>query len=478
MTDILHQFWFGTMPERVSRWCASMRDFASGIGYGYRLDSFEDVARLYPRSPFISLFREMFNIAPNATTASLFSDWYRVRILADEGGIYADSDFYLDRLPEWRPSADVSLFGEKAYSEQLATGLTWCRGERGREALKLAADEVERHLLASFGSPSDDDFAQRFIDLVRTDRAVDRGFSLVGLIGPRFIRQRVFPRWKAQGYTFEAIPRDVAANLSKREHLKTSPAIWHYGAGSWRLKKGWDSLAASAVERDRAAAERKEARSERLSALPPHLRPQGAAILPDFGRTSADIAPEGGKITAGTLPASVRTIFRVPRSARRIVIFSNVTRGFDFGAIGLREGDFCVHINRAKHFREAFSVPGTSHVLLVRHGANPRTKKRIWFIPSGVDFEGFEQVAFVNDHFAAGELPAWKEYYRLNPDKHPTSGWIAAVIFRALAPRLPLILAGFDPANNHGTCMWSGHAWMYEAEYYRKHHFNAIPPRS
>ena len=466
----LHQIWLGScLPKHMQPWAASMRKLAAALGMQYNLADRNWLECHYALSPAWALLSAALDFLPNPTTASLISDWFRLRALADEPGcIYADTDFICQQTPTWRPTADIAFFGEKAYSEQLATGLTWCNGERGQAAAALMVREVEARLAQRLGSPTAPDFRSRFVEAVRTDKG--KGVSLLDIIGPRYVRDAVFPKLTAAGFTIEAIPREVSANKSKLRCLDVRPSIVHVGCGSWRVRTGWDEANAKAEAEEAVEKRKQETRQNLLASLPPHLMPQGRAILPDSPATASSNA------AAPDVPAEVRSLLDVPKDAKRVVVFSNVTKGFPDVPSLLRPGDWCIHLNRAAHMQEALQVEGTHHALIVRHGRNPETKLRIWYIPPVRDFEGAEQVIFVNDHIPATNRPWWKRYHQECPEKCPTTGFIAANLMRDLAPHLPLLLVGFDPATPHGTMRWKGHAWKNEAEWYARMGFHTLPP--
>lgn len=194
---------------------------------------------------------------------------------------------------------------------------------------------------------------------------------------------------------------------------------------------------------------------------PPYLRPQAAGILPP--RRELQVARRGS--------AAPHTPYHIPEGVRRVVVLSNITRGFP--AFELRAGDLVLHCNLAAHREEAMAVPGTHHWLFVRQGKSAGTRGKIWFTPDS--FTGFERVVFIDD--AKLEAYKWRaEWRQYSGRKSPSTGFLVANIVRESAPELPLILVGFDPAADHGTCRWRGHNWEAEAAWYAQRGFCLVRP--
>ena len=156
---------------------------------------------------------------------------------------------------------------------------------------------------------------------------------------------------------------------------------------------------------------------------------------------------------------------------KRIVVISNITRGFDPAPI-LRTGDLVIHLNHARHAAATIFKPGTRHILFLRH--NTASGPRLTWFHSG-PLQGFEKLIPIND---TEFLPRfrWWSAWRARSAKSPTTGFIAANCARELYPATPLLLAGFDPGRDHGTGRWQGHDWQAEADWYRARGFATLPP--
>lgn len=167
--------------------------------------------------------------------------------------------------------------------------------------------------------------------------------------------------------------------------------------------------------------------------------------------------------------------FPIFPGTRRIVVFSNVTDGFSVDKVGLRAGDLCIHINKAANAAEAMKVRGTRHILMVRHGkGGSRGSGFKWYAPECID--GFDHVFFTPTYKSCSDLPWWHPYVAANHGKVPSTGYMAYRMSRSEAPGIPVVLAGFDPGVDHGTPMFSGHAWAYEAAVYKREKAVLVKP--
>lgn len=487
----LHQIWLGgELPEKMLPWCSSMERLASALGYQYKLWTQYELEARYKDHPVLSIFDQGRKLVPTSTIFGLASDWFRYALLADFGGIYADTDMLAQNIPAlstYSPEADIVFSNEGRNGDLPCIGLIWCNGERGQKAARILSNAATARLLETL-PPDAENFGSRLVNIARQDICVS-GIARYG-IGPVALRSIFIPAMEKEGYSCKTVPRPVEADrryLPSAWLLHNSAAAWYNRGADWEALAQaaalWDSdrndLAAleAALQSDLDAASAEDASLENsaalaraaewnatLSTLPAHLRPQGVAALPQLSRRPAATLQE-------PVPDTVTALISVPRGARRILVFSNVTEGFP--EIELLPGDWCIHINRARHYAETIRVPRTSHALIVRSGLTPR-RRIMWFNPPRVT--GIAQIVYLRHGNPIAQRPWWREYLRANPRKFPTSGFIAANLMRDLAPRLPLILVGFDPANDHGTCMWHGHAWKYEAQWYADHHFTILPP--
>lgn len=475
--NIIHQIWIGdTMPQQNLDWCASVRALAQRLGMGYRLDSWAAVTSKYAKNRVMPILQAAIRALPHATTYSLISDWYRTRILADEGGWYCDTDFEAVGTPTWHPTADIALFNELGKSERVATELTICNGLRGQKACRILAEGMEEKLLRTLPDPESPDWCSRYINTVRTDPP-QRLYALIGYIGPKFVRTHLLPKLAEAGYTWEAIPLETACNRRKRAFLPNGQScIWHHGTGTWiKPHYDWDAQLKNAKELDAKLTrmrQLRESRALRLINTPEHLRPQGISALPEPRRKA--ISQQRAAHEPRPAHENLPQILRVPGGIKRIIVFSNVTNGFP--NVQLKADDWCLHCNTARHLDEASRIPGTRHALLVRHSDDRATHRITWNIPGSMI--GANQVVFLNPGCGIGVYPWYKTYKATCPNQSPTTGFIAANLARTLRPDLPLILVGFDPGIRHGTPMGKCHAWEYENRWYYEQHFTLLRPKT
>lgn len=204
-----------------------------------------------------------------------------------------------------------------------------------------------------------------------------------------------------------------------------------------------------------------------MQGAPIWLRPQGCTMLPE------PIAAQQGAGCGVAVRNGWPAPLRLPSGTRRVVVLSNVTRGFSLSGLNLGKGDVCIHCNHARHAAEAMEVEGSRHFLFVRHGKGNDPRGWHWYHEGG--FDGFERVLFVDDAAMLSPMQWYGEWKKISR-KSPTTGFIAANMVRELYPKVELVLAGFDPGVQHGTTMWKGHDWASEARWYGQRGFTLIRP--
>lgn len=75
----------------------------------------------------------------------------------------------------------------------------------------------------------------------------------------------------------------------------------------------------------------------------------------------------------------------------------------------------------------------------------------------------------LSDKALAKERRWFSEYKHATKNASPTTGWIAYQLLREQYPDSEVVLVNFLPDGDNGSYKWHKHAWLYEAEYYRKH---------
>lgn len=426
-----------------------VRRAAEAAGWRYRLWGWEELLAAFGAEPVAGVFRRAFELPPEvmspAVVASLACDYYRSRVLADGGGVYLDADFECrGPWPDFAGllgAAGVDVLGLAEFFRGVM-----CAGffavDDG-EPMRCAAEAAAAYLLRTL-PPESADFAARLVAECRRDGG--RGGLAQHGVGPGWRRRVVLPLWERAGVRWAFVPRTAVGHRQWRE----AAALVHMGAARWHEQEGaelsrlWQQRAHAAREMSAPV----EGGDAVAAVLPPWMRPQSTRVLPQVLRRG--VAVDGAAVSRG---------LSVPPGTRRVVIFSNVP-GLDARAM-VREGDFCVHINRARHFPAVRNAPRVAHALVVRSGQDSRTGRTFWFTPP--DTTGFSQLLHVQDVPMRSRRRWWQDYCRENPGKCPTTGFICWHLAREAAPGLPVVLVGFDPSRDCGTYRWPGHAWGYEA---------------
>lgn len=403
------------MPPRIAADTQKIAAAAQTAGWNYRLWTEEAVRRQWGEETAWKLISSLRGTAPLAMYASLLSDWVRWRVLAEYGGLYLDTDTTLttSTLPReetWHV-ADIATHTRRG--GRMETGCIAAMGERGMGAAGAACKAVEARL-AALGDMN----------------AALNTYRLPYLIGPQWVMTECREALAAAGYSMAALPSVLASCSNPRA------VLYHWGAWSWHRQGQGETL------------EQQETRRNR--------RRNGPVYTP---RTIGTEKPQQGD-----------PLFSVPSGTKRIVIFSNVP-GFDPARAELREGDLCIHINKAIHAAAAMAVLGTVHTLFVRHGHNVGSGYK-WHATT--NFDGYRSVIF-HGSTPRGEEPWLADYRRGAGTGNATSGFICYQHARAAAPNIPIVLAGFAPGEDIGY-RWPQHGWQYEAEYYATHHVNLIHP--
>lgn len=455
MVRVVHQIWIGSaLPEPERGWVAGLRRAAVAAGWEHRLWGWEELLAAFGTEPVAEVFRRAMSLPGEVVSpevvASLACDFYRSRVLAEGGGVYLDCDFECRGLwPDFEGLSAAAGAEVLGLAEFFAPVM--CAGFYAVAdglPMRLAADAAAEYLLTVL-PPDAPDFAPRLVAECRRD--VPGGGLAQRGVGPGWRRRVVLPLWQRAGVRWAFVPRTAVGH----RQWGGGSALVHMGAARWHEVEGAAALAE--LWSVRAAAARRMVTAERRSCggvteeLPLWRCPQSRRVLPSVVRRGA----------AMMLPGA-RDGLVLPPGVQRVVIFSNVP-GLDARAV-LQPGDFCIHINRARHFPAVKDVPGVLHALVVRRGRDRRTGRMVWYEPPAV--EGFRQVLRVYDVPMRARRRWWQEYCRENPGKCPTTGFICLHLAREAAPALPVVPVGFNPGKDCGTYRWPGHAWDYEARVY------------
>lgn len=461
MKRVVHQIWIGqSVPAAELGWMDGVRRAAESAGWRYRLWGWPELLEAFGAEPVAGVFRRAFELPPEvmspAVVASLACDYYRSRVLAEGGGVYLDADFECRGVfPDFAgllAGAGVDVLGLAEFFRPVM-----CAGffaVATGEPMRCAAEAAAAYLLRTL-PPEAADFAARLVAECRRDGG--RGGLALHGVGPGWRRRVVLPLWERAGLRWAFAPQEAVGH--RQWGGGRGSALVHMGAARWHEQEGAE-LSRLWQQRARAAREMsapvegggEEAAADAVAAvLPPWMRPQSTRVLPQVLRRG--VAVDGAEVSRG---------LSVPPGTRRVVLLANVP-GLDARAM-VREGDFCVHINRARYFPALRGVAGLRHALVVRRGQDNRSGRPVWFEPPST--AGFEQVVRVQDIPMRAHRKWWQEYCRANPGKCPTTGFICWHLAQEAAPGVPVVLAGFNPAEDCGTYRWPHHAWEYEAKVY------------
>lgn len=448
MKEMLHQVWLGNaMPDDFRRWTGSARRWAEAMGMEYRLWGEKELWRTFGHEPELDTLRTCMETLPTATSYSFASDYFRMRLVAEFGGLYLDADTNCQALTELPKEAGLYCSVERYNPNLWSTWLLWAPGEGGKAAAR-ALWTAARAYFNEMLPPGAPDIPSRYIWQVRRDMP-RHGAGNMGL-GPAVFRRTLLPQLLAGGWHVAALPAEVASCRNRRA------ALMQCNAWSWKEPTAdWNERA------------RKAKCQERMQGAPIWLRPQGCTMLPE------PIAAQQGAGCGVAVRNGWPAPLRLPSGTRRVVVLSNVTRGFSLSGLNLGKGDVCIHCNHARHAAEAMEVEGTRHFLFVRHGKGNDPRGWHWYHEGG--FDGFERVLFVDDAAMLSPMQWYGEWKKISR-KSPTTGFIAANMVRELYPKVELVLAGFDPGVQHGTTMWKGHDWASEARWYGQRGFTLIRP--
>lgn len=438
---IVHQMWFGATREREERWMTSVRNFSVAAGYEYHCWSWAELMGLFGHEPACALLQNCRDVMDSPTTYAFATDWFRWRVLQEYGGIYLDTDFdWQGGLPDFIPTEDIALMGERQNALLPCSGVIFAHGERGQEAARLvtAAAGVKLHKVLG-----GDDYAAVYIDLCRRDK---KGHGVLWMgVAPAWVRSTALPLLTRSGYSWEFLPSHYCSSINQQAMLK------HHSAGSW-MERGadWAARAAAVETSPKSATKSKEL--QQSVPTPPWLRPQSTRVLPRCKFKQQHTLMLDAKTPDGLV---------IPVAAKRIVILSNVS-DLDLSKVKIQPGDHCLHLNRARQMPRIQHHRDITHSLIVRRGRSDDNKV-IWYGPS--DTNGYDQVMHLLDSQMRPKRPWWINYRKLT-SKSPTTGFVVWHLARE-ATNLPVVLAGFDPGVAHGSSLWSGHAWTYEAAQYK-----------
>ena len=237
MEHKVHQIWIGgALPARERGWVEAVKAAAEEAGWEHKLWELDEIRRRYGNESVMGVFERACRldgaIVGGVVVSTLMADYYRWRILADEGGLYLDCDFEVSG--GW-PDMEKELHGraivlmEEFFKHAESTMLI---GVGEKRAARIAADAAELRLLNKL-APKAKDFAARLVGLARRDEG--RGGLVHEGIGPGWLRREVLPKWRRCGMKWGITSAAVAGHEQKGE--RGSSALLHVGTGGWHESK-------------------------------------------------------------------------------------------------------------------------------------------------------------------------------------------------------------------------------------------------
>lgn len=419
------------MPDKLRAWSDHLRAAAAHAGHTPHLWSLPALTAAFPQDPAAALLDALIAAHPTPPLYGIASDYFRLRLLAEYGGLYLDTDFYLrPGTPFPTLPSDLPVYGMPEFFSKkiMCNGLLYSPQTQPRTAFSLAADLAASRL------------ATLFADIPKQAHAITsaiRQTLITEIIGPAWLQKSVLPAWESAGIKRDFLAADIAGHAQWKHD---TPALVHTGEALWAKQHATPAPQAHPP-------------------IPEWATPQARAIIP-AQPTIQPPTPHPPHPLRGKL-------LSIPEKARRIVILSNARKRFP--TLCIKPGDCCIHINRAIHAERAMRVPDTTHLLIVRPSAS---RPLDWFLPQkGIN--GYYHVLCVRDSHI---LPSfhWYQQWRKTSPKSPTTGFIAANICREIYPEKPLILAGFAPDEDLGTYRWSGHDWQAEKNWYNTRDFQTL----
>lgn len=227
----IHQIWIGgTMPPEEREYVAGIKAAAEEAGHEHLLWDAASLAEVYGQEAPAAVFQKAVDFLPIGTVYGLMSDYYRLRVLAEEGGMYLDTDIRISgKWPEVAPEVDVWGMHESWNTEYMNSCLFMVRSAA---PMRLAAELAGKHLLSQLPLNADH-FEERLVAMIRGGGIVQNG------VGPGWMRKVLLPAWEQAGYTYGMLPPDVAGC----EQTSAHSCLTHMGAARWykdrREKEGY-----------------------------------------------------------------------------------------------------------------------------------------------------------------------------------------------------------------------------------------------
>lgn len=225
LPKIVHQIWIGDKANMSQGVCAcvdSVVRWCSNHGIEYKLWDWDELRAEFALDKVTDIFEKALELNECVKTYVIMSDYYRWAVTAKFGGLYLDTDFFINSMPEL-PEADI-IYCKPHYDDTPGNGLLWCVGERGMEAAKIGLRLLKKWFKNEF---KDVPFEEAYKDMLNRNTAWEN-------IGPSFLIDTINPAIEKEGYKWDAADKEQC-NCSG----KGDAPFWHMGERAWKGDDTW-----------------------------------------------------------------------------------------------------------------------------------------------------------------------------------------------------------------------------------------------
>lgn len=188
MNHIVHQIWIGKpMEGDMVKWVDRIKEAATDAGWKYKLWNLEDILAEYPTEGVRKIAKALKAIPWNSVLATILSDYIRYAILSQHGGLYLDTDFYLNY--PWWPTfpTDPGIYGMNEWWDRESylpcNGIIWLPTEAGKKEMEEIWKAGEVIITDFFPQLYTSNYIEEVKKKINTD-----GFEAWNLCGPEFFR--------------------------------------------------------------------------------------------------------------------------------------------------------------------------------------------------------------------------------------------------------------------------------------------------
>lgn len=157
MGQIVHQIWIGhRMPEREQEWVAHIKEASTAAGWKHRLYNLRDLVEALPGDAAMVRIAE-YGAAGinNPLLAGMISDYARIALVHNYGGLYLDTDWKLQKetWPEF-PQDDEVLGQGGIYSDSQCNAIFYLSPGASSQKLDRLHTAAIARVLAYFPDPA------------------------------------------------------------------------------------------------------------------------------------------------------------------------------------------------------------------------------------------------------------------------------------------------------------------------------------